>query len=270
VREALKRLAAQKAPSTVTQLVLWRVAQGMDWETIEGLAKSWANPQEVALARRFIETLDGGSKSPREGFDPGTFRYSMSVDGAGEHAGLIAGLGKALEGRQVVGLTARSGVPVKPEGPGLACEISLTGIGAEARLDVRLAVTDGDASRWVPAGRAELSLTGADGKALEPGALADALAEKVLESTVRAEVAHGPRVKGKETFRITIRNGSPLVLNGLALGAAGADGAAAPSVVSGLCIPPRKSLTLPASAETVERLGLKKEARVIAADLSAL
>ena len=34
VQKALKRLAAEKAATTVAQLVMWNVAAGLDWETI--------------------------------------------------------------------------------------------------------------------------------------------------------------------------------------------------------------------------------------------
>ncbi len=37
-----------------------------------------------------------------------------------------------------------------------------------------------------------------------------------------------------------------------------------------LCIPPRKSMTLPASEEAVKSLGLKQGIRVMAVDLSGL
>src|SRR5205823_12965745 len=39
VQKALKRLAADKAPPSVSQLVMWRVASKLDWETIPTLSK---------------------------------------------------------------------------------------------------------------------------------------------------------------------------------------------------------------------------------------
>ena len=44
----------------------------------------------------------------------------------------------------------------------------------------------------------------------------------------------------------------------------------APSVLLGLSVPPLKTLTVPASADAVKRLGLKEGARVVATDLSGL
>ncbi len=44
VQKALKRLAADKAPSPVAQLVIWRVASGgLEWDAIAAMSKDWAN-----------------------------------------------------------------------------------------------------------------------------------------------------------------------------------------------------------------------------------
>jgi hypothetical protein len=41
-------------------------------------------------------------------------------------------------------------------------------------------------------------------------------------------------------------------------------------VLSDISLPPRKSLTVPASEDVVNRLGLKKGIRVVALDLSGI
>ena len=77
-------------------------------------------------------------------------------------------------------------------------------------------------------------------------------------------------VKGKQTYKIRIDNASPLLLNGVAVqGTLGAPNDP-PKVLAGISIPPRKNLTVPATGEMVEQLGLKKGIRIIAADLSGL
>ena len=58
VRAALKRLAEDKAPATVAQLVMWRVAVGLDWATIAKLSRRWSNAQELALAKALVARLD--------------------------------------------------------------------------------------------------------------------------------------------------------------------------------------------------------------------
>ena len=80
----------------------------------------------------------------------------------------------------------------------------------------------------------------------------------------------GPRVKGKETYRIRIDNASPLVLDGLTLAGSAPDPTEKPSLLLGISLPPRKSLAVPASAEVVNRLRLKQGVRVQAVDLSGL
>ena len=58
VQKAMKRLAAEKAATTVAQLVMWNVAAGLDWDTIAELSRRWANGYELALARDFVDHLD--------------------------------------------------------------------------------------------------------------------------------------------------------------------------------------------------------------------
>ena len=57
VQKALKRLAADKAPPTVAQLVMWHVAGGLEWDQIAELSKGWANASERDLARDFVDRL---------------------------------------------------------------------------------------------------------------------------------------------------------------------------------------------------------------------
>jgi hypothetical protein len=92
----------------------------------------------------------------------------------------------------------------------------------------------------------------------------------MLGSVVRVRLTRGPKVKGKDSFRIKIVNDSPLILNGLALGGAKVGVDNPPSVLAGLSLPPLKSLTVPASPEMFERLHLKDGVRVFAVDLSGL
>ena len=47
VQKALRRLAAAKAPTSLSQLVMWRVAADLDWNTIAQLSRSWANRHET-------------------------------------------------------------------------------------------------------------------------------------------------------------------------------------------------------------------------------
>ena len=60
------------------------------------------------------------------------------------------------------------------------------------------------------------------------------------------------------------------MLNGVALVGAGADDGEPAKVLAGIALSPRRSLSMPATAEAVEKMGLKKGIRVLALDLSGL
>ena len=42
-QKALKRLQSDKAPESVTQLVMWRLGQGLEWPQIAAMSSKWAN-----------------------------------------------------------------------------------------------------------------------------------------------------------------------------------------------------------------------------------
>ena len=84
------------------------------------------------------------------------------------------------------------------------------------------------------------------------------------------QLTKGPRDKGKLTYQLRIENASPLILNGLSLIGPPSKSAEEPKVLMGITIPPRKSLTVPASEDAVKTLGLKQGIRVMAVDLSGL
>ncbi len=170
----------------------------------------------------------------------------------------------------MLGLKTKAGVPDKPPGPALAIRVKVEG----AKADVRLGSSDATGAEWTSIGSFEVKLNG------EPAApeataraahLADAIAAGLVGRLVRAELSKPHHVNGKAIYKVRIANASPLVLNGLAL--AGPDepeSGAAPSALAGLSLPPHCALTVPATGETVERLGLKRGVRVVAADLSGL
>jgi hypothetical protein len=268
---AVTRLAREKTPETVAQLVLWRLAVGLDWGTIEKLSRRWANPSELALARAFVARLDrpGGDEA-------GTLYVEVSTkDAAG--APLAAELQAVLAEAGLLGLKAQPRVPARPSGPAVACRVALTDDGAAA---VQLACSDPKGQAWVTTGKFRLAVAPeppevpADAKVsarrLRAMVVADALAEGVLSRLVRAQLAKGPRVGGQETYRIKLDNASPLVLHGVMLGGVASQSEARPSALAGFSLPPRKSLTLPAGAAMVERLGLKDGVRTLAADLGSL
>ena len=104
----------------------------------------------------------------------------------------------------------------------------------------------------------------------ESARFADSLAEGLLNRLVRMQLLKGPREKGKLTYRLRIDNASPMLLNGVAALGMESGKDEEPRVLSGVSIPPRRSLTVPASEEVVKKLGLKHGVRIVALDLSGL
>jgi len=254
-RAALKRLAEDKAPTTISQLVLWNISAGRDWATIAQASRGWANAHEVTLARQFVTTLD----APAEG-ESG--RIYLEVKGSPALAAEIAGL---FKGNSMLGLKVESGVPSRPQGPAVACTIEVAG--ETAKVVVRASNDRGQA--WVDGGKFDATIALKDGKP-DALALADSVAAGVLGRLVDVKLIKGKKVKGKDTYTVRIDNYSPLILNGLSLSGAGDKSSDAAKMLAGICLSPRKSLTVPASAEAVEGLGLKQGVRVLAADLSGL
>jgi hypothetical protein len=259
VQKALWRLAADKAATPVAQLVMWSVAVGLDWETIAGLSQSWANRHELALARDFVERLDTISE-----WETGRIFFEIKEMEPAAEAKAVA-LKKAIEGKLVMGLHAELGVPAKPDRPSLACRVGLKG----EEIQVQLAGSDGAARAWVSLAKFTVALRG-DRAAGDATEIADEIAEGLLGRLVRTHLIKGPREKGKLTYRIRIENGSPLRLNGLAAVGLDSKEDAKSRVLTGISIPPRQSMTVPASEEVVKQLGLKRGIRLTALDLSGL
>src|SRR5262249_56889647 len=98
---AVKRLAEERAPETVAQLVLWHLGYGIDWPTRVQLSRPWANPSEVALARQFVDR-QGEAESAGRVPDTGTLFYDVSAaEPAQERLG--ADVRKLLDTRTLLG-----------------------------------------------------------------------------------------------------------------------------------------------------------------------
>jgi hypothetical protein len=260
-QKAMRRLAAEKAATTVSQLVMWNVAAGLDWDTIAESSRNWANRSELALARDFVDRLDADPPADGE-----AGRLLLQIDGTDEAtAARASGLKKALEGRIVLGLRAGMGIPEQPAGPALACRVQFKAQVAQ----VELSSSDASGRSWVAVGKFSLPVADASDEAAM-ARLADAMAEGLLNRVVRAEIVKGPRVKGRLTYRLRIENASPLALNGVAMVGTASRTDREPHVLAGISIPPRRSLTAPASEEVVKALDLRHGICVTAADLSGL
>jgi hypothetical protein len=268
LRAAVKRLAREKAPQTVSQLVLWHVGSGADWPRLERLSGRWANPGEIALARQFVGQLDASaSESESEGApaEPAALDVDVIALDPGSEA-LATRLRSTLDGRPMLGLAVRVRKVEPPRGPALACQVWLEGETARASI----LATAPAGSSWRTVGKFSLSLDDPEGAERPAPEIADALAAGLLDRLVRVQLIPGPRGKGKEAYKVRIENGSPLVLRGLTLAGSADDPDAKPSTLLGIGLPPGKSLTVPVRSEAARRLGLKQGLRVEAADLGGL
>jgi hypothetical protein len=259
VQKALKRLTAGKTATSVSQLVMWRLASNLDWDTIAQLSEKWANPFELTLARSFVEHLDELAEGE-------SGRLLFDVTGTGTASESLANeLNMSLQGKTVLGLLAEPGIPARTEGPAVGCKVVLGS--SDARVQV--STTDQPAQAWVTAGKFTLPITRAQGK-FDAARFADGLAEGILNRLVRTELTKGPRQNDHPTYGIRIENASPLLLNGLAVLGMTSKQDETPRLLLGMSIPPRRSMTLPVNQQMVNSLGLKKGIRVVAADLSGL
>jgi hypothetical protein len=259
VQKTLRRLARGLAPASVSQLVMWRVAGGLDWATIGQLSDKWANRYELTLARDFVDQLG----SLPEGESGHILFQFVGTDSVTES--MAKELSDSIKDKTVLGLQAVIGVPSRPDRPAVACQVRLK----DREALVQVSSSDSAGQNWVPFGKFTLPTSKVDGK-LDRAQFADALAEGVLNRLVRVQLTKGPRDKGKLTYQLRIENASPLILNGLSLIGPPSKSAEEPKVLMGITIPPRKSLTVPASEDAVKTLGLKQGIRVMAVDLSGL
>ena len=250
-------------------MVIWYVTSGADWDEVGRLSQGWGNASEIALARRFVANLGTEQKtSPQLKADPGLLFWEIKAEDAAQKE-LVDGVRELWTKNPVLGLTAREGVPEQPNAPALACRAEVT----DTAINVKLSASHPSGTDWILIDRYQLkrstvepnpehspdkpSLTAEQMRQRRAVRLALAITEGMSERLVRVKLARGPRLHGKETFRIKIINDSPLILNGLAIDGAKAADDHAPSIVAGLSLPPLKTLTVPASVDAVKRLGLK-------------
>jgi hypothetical protein len=267
---ALKRLAEDKAPPTLAQLVLWHVADGFDWDTIAEMSRGWANPHELTLARSLAERIGARGKDvdvAPEG-EAGSIRWELTTRRpVGDP--LSTEVREALKGGSMIGLPLVPGIDPRPDGPCLAIRVRLDG--PEALI--QLAASDETCGSWVAGGKLHVPLTGKDGEPRKGSEVVDQIAQAVLGRVLDVRIVTRSKGKGEASYSISIDNSSPLILNGLSLSGAkpaAAESSEATSCLNGFNLPPRRKVVIPISPEAVDRLGLKSGLRLVAADLSAL
>ena len=262
VQKALRRLTAEMAPTSVTQLVMWHLASKLDWDTISELSRGWANDYEMTLAKNFVEHLDALPAG-----ETGRLLFEFQTKDA-ECAPLARAVTKLLRGKTVLGLLAQvTELPSKPDGPAVACRIRL----GDKEAMVQVSSSDAAAKAWVNFGKFSIPVTHENGK-VDSAKLVDALTEGILNRLVRAQIIKGSATKdkGKLVYQLRIDNASPLVLNGLAILGTVSKADEVPKVLQMISVSPRRSLSVPTTEDVVRGLGLKKGVRLVGLDLSGL
>ena len=129
-----------------------------------------------------------------------------------------------------------------------------------------------NASGWLPFGKFSLPITREAGK-FKVDEFADSLTEGILNRLVRAQLTKGPKTTGKDAYRLRIDNARRSSSTAWVSREPQRMITSRRERLSEMCIPPRRSFTVPVSESVVKLLELKKGAsgvRVVAVDLSGL
>ena len=109
VQKALRRLTAEMAPTSVTQLVMWRLAGRLDWDTIAELSQKWANDYELTWPRT---SWSISTRCRRVRRADCCSRWTAKT----RRASRWRRVSKLLRGKTVLGLVAQVGeIPSRPE-----------------------------------------------------------------------------------------------------------------------------------------------------------
>ena len=265
MRKALRDLVQQDVPQSVAQLALSRL-DGLEWDAIDERNRGWANADELALARRFVERVDGESTGATVA-QGGTLYWEV-IARTNSRTEAAETLRTTLVGQPVLGLISRPGpLPDRPELPSLAVRVTLDEVGARSRVQVALSASNAATGRWESAGK--FTLPERSGAEVKPETLAASIAEGVLGRLVRVELLKGSSASAKKSpDRIRIINHSPLILHGLML-AGSAEGVADAPTLQGLALAPRRGTTVTVSAATVQKLGLRSGLHATAANFGS-
>ena len=190
VQKALRRLAADKANTRISQMVMWRLASGLEWDVIARLAEKWGNSYELTMAQDFVDRLDSLSD-----VESGSLLFQVDAADA-KSQDLADELTKALKDKPILGLWAREGVPAKPDGPAVACRVRLKANDATVLVNS----SNSTGQTWVPFGKFTLPVVRNEG-AFDAAKFTDALAEGVLNRMVRAQLARAPGPRGGSRTR---------------------------------------------------------------------
>ena len=178
--------------------------------------------------------------------DSGVMYFEVGSLKAGNEAA-IEEVRNLVKDKAMLGLAIAEGIPKRPEGPSLACNIRLVQNATGATEAIVLVwTTSANGLEWVEAGKFTLPLERDDKGQISTEKLLDAVAEGTLSRLVRVQLIKekGKDKQGNAIYRIKIENASPLVLNGLSLAGMNPTADQKPSALAGISLPPRKNLSV--------------------------
>ncbi len=265
VRKALRALATLGTSQGTAQAVMWNVSNNVPFATMLDQGEKVTNRYEVALASRFVETLDASGAS--DTIDPvylsesRVFVTVLDKNGLGKDARRLA---SEIEGLRVLGLPVRTAVASelpRASGPALHLLVDVTkGKGGETVGKVRVSHHSGlsaamgaeAVSDWSTLGQASFRDDAAptELKGLD-------LARDLDRAVATAFVVARPARKAVGDTTMRIENRLPFSLASVTLRAGSASGAP-PVTFRGLGIGPARSgvAVIEAAHGTVDRVEL--------------
>ena len=263
IQNALTRLSVMKAPTVVSQMVMWNLSAGLSWEEIARRAKGTATADDFALAQDLAARLQ--KEDSLKEWETGRIHWEVSSGGKDDV--LADALGGWFKERQMLGLVLQPGVPSAPERPSLAVRVQLHG---KDQATVVVQASDGKTQAWANQGKFNLPTKRKAGESDEVYAarISDEIADGVLSRVVRVQVTDST-VDGRKVYKLRVDNASPLVLAGVSLKSP-AQGKEVATILN-LSVRPHKSVQIPLDAKSVSRFGLAaRGVKAMGADLTAL
>jgi hypothetical protein len=256
VRKALKTLATHGTSHGTAQAAMWRVCNNVPFEQMLAQFNKTVNPYEVALASRFLDTLDQSSDS----IDPAYLteaRIFISLEGEGLLARDAKRLASSVDGLRVLGLPVRVtpvGEAPKTIAPALHLGVTLLGGPAgetRARVVVQAATGLGEAD-WSPIGQVTIK-EGSATSAIDAASLARAIDHAVGSAFVTAKVSK----RSATLTTLRVENRLPFTVAHLTVKAGNSSGASLVTIPALGIGPGRSGLaTIPASSASVDRIEL--------------
>jgi hypothetical protein len=256
VRKALRSLCLYGTSQGVAQAVMWRVCNNLPFETMASEASNVMNQHEIALAARFVESVEESGEGDLVDSSQWThdrvFVWARGEGAAGDEARRLS---DQLEKSGLFGLPAHvvddEELPTA-SGPALYLRVVL-GSGKAGEMRGRVAVSYCSvAGEWMPLGKATLqesaSLSAMDG---------ETLSRAVERAVATAFVSVKPAKRSVGSTTLRVENRLPFTLSGVTLKAGNSAGS--PTVpYEGVGIGPARSALLPiqAAGAVIERVEL--------------